>query len=111
MTTILTPAERGDLAERMLPVAARIAAIVHGDGDARDVAHALDPLDRLELVAVIVALGALANPDQHLAKALAFITWDEHGHTSTTPDCGRYTVRSLIPSTAVTPNSYALRTA
>lgn len=108
---LLTPAERGDLADRMLPVAARVAAIVHGDGDARDIAHALDPLDRIELVAVIVALGAFADPDQRLSKALAFITWDEHGHRAEPLDCGRYTVRSLIPSTAVTPNGYTLRTA
>lgn len=99
----LTASERGDLAERMLPVAARIAAIVHGDGDAKDIAHALDQLDRIELIAVIVALGALADPDQTIADALGFITWDEEGNTvpSVLPTSP---VRGLVPAGIVTPS-------
>lgn len=99
----LTASERGDLAERMLPVAARIAAIVHGDGDHRDIAHALDQLDRIELVAVIVALGALADPDQTVADALDFITWDEEGNPTQTV-LPASPVRGLVPSGVVTPS-------
>jgi hypothetical protein len=98
----LTATERGDLAERMLPVAARITAIVHGDGDARDIAHALDQLDRIELVAVIVALGALANPDQAIADALGFITWDEEGR-ELPPVLPNSPVRGLVPAHVATP--------
>lgn len=103
MTTTLTDTERGDLAERMLPVAARITAIVHGDGDAKDVAHAVAELDRIELVAVIVALGALANPDQSIADALSFLTWDEHGRTIKAPGSNK-PVRELVPRHIVTPS-------
>lgn len=99
----LTATERGDLAQRMLPVAARITAIVHGDGDAKDIAHALDPLDRIELVAVIVGLGALADPDRTVAEALAFVTWDEQGLPITPPHRSG-TVRDLIPRNVVTPS-------
>lgn len=84
-TPTLTPAERGDLVERMLPVAAGLVCIVHGDGDHRDVAAQLDPLDRAEFVGLIVALASLADPDRPLAEALAYVTWDEHGQPIEAP--------------------------
>ncbi|NUP24136.1 MAG: helix-turn-helix domain-containing protein [Streptomyces sp.] len=76
---MLTATERGDLIERMLPVAAGLVCIVHGDGDARDVAAQTDHLDRTECVGLIVALASLVNPDRPLSDALAYVTWDEHG--------------------------------
>jgi len=102
--TVLTASERGDLADRMLPVAGRMACIVHGDGDALDVAHALDPLDRVELVAVIVSLAAMVDPDAPLANLLGHVTWDEHGNAAEQPRYGRLTPRSLIPPKTATPS-------
>ena len=102
--TALTAAERGDLANRMLPVAGRLACIAHGDGDARDVAHTLDPLDRVELVAVIVNLAAMVDPDAPLADLLGHVTWDENGMAAETPKYGRLTPRSLVPPKAITPS-------
>jgi hypothetical protein len=105
VTDTLTASERGDLANRMLPVAGRLACIVHGEGDARDIAHALDPLDRIELVAVIVNLAAMVDPDARLADLLGYITWDENGMAATdTPQYGQLTPRSLVPTKSVTPS-------
>lgn len=101
--TMLAPQERGDLAHRMLPVAARLACIARGDGDARDVAHALDVLDRVELVAVIVALAAMVDPDARLADLLGHVTWDEYGLPAEPVDMGRLTLRSLVSYHATTP--------
>lgn len=100
----LTPEERGDLANRMLPVAARLACIAHGDGDVRDVAHALGPLDRVELVAVAVALAAMVDPDARLDDLLGHVTWDEHGMPADPTETGRLTLRSLMPYHTVTPS-------
>jgi hypothetical protein len=88
----------------MLPVAGRLACIVHGEGDARDVAHALDPLDRVELVAVIVNLAAMVDPDARLADLLGYVTWDENGNAAKAPQCGDLTLRSLVPADVVTPS-------
>lgn len=102
---VLTASERGDLANRMLPVAGRLACILHGEGDARDVAHALDPLDRIELVAVIVNLAAMVDPDAPLADLLGYVTWDEHGMAAASqPHYGQLTPRSLVLSKSVTPS-------
>lgn len=86
MTTTLTPAERGDLAERMLPIAAQLACIVHGDGDQQDIRYALGQLDHIERDALIVVLAGLVNPDTALSDALAYITWDESGRPAQPTD-------------------------
>jgi len=83
----MTPTERGDLAERLLPIAAGLACITHGDGDQRDIAHTLQKLDQAERDALIVVLAGLINPDTRLVEALGYITWDETGRPATkTPD-------------------------
>lgn len=78
-----TPAERGDLAERLLPIAAGLACITHGDGDQRDITHTLSQLDQAERDALIVILAGLVNPDTRLTEALGYITWDETGRPAT----------------------------
>lgn len=90
-----TPTDRGDLAERMLPVAARLACIVHGDGAHQDIAHVLDQLDRSELIAVIVDLAAMVNPDTRIDDALSHITYDEHGKPAPALANGKRTLRGL----------------
>jgi len=83
----MTPTEHGDLAERLLPIAAGLACITHGDGDRRDIAHTLQTLDQAERDALIVVLAGLINPDTRLTDALGYITWDETGRPATgTPD-------------------------
>lgn len=102
--TALTDSERADMAARMLPVAARVACIVHGDGGAADIQHATQRLDRVELLGLIVALGALVDPDAQVADVLEFLTWDPEDQER----LKRYaaterTIRSLVPASTVTP--------
>jgi hypothetical protein len=76
---MLTAEQRGDLAERMLPVAAQLACIVHGDGNEQDIRYVLGQLDDVEIPALIVVLAGLVNPDADINDTLAYITWDENG--------------------------------
>lgn len=75
----MTPAEFGDLADRLVPTAAGLACIVHGDGTSHDIAHVLNRLDDQERIALIVVLAGLINPDATLDDTFAYLTWDEHG--------------------------------
>lgn len=76
----MTATRRGDLAERLLPVAARLACVVHGEGGATDVAHILRQLDVAELEALAVILAGLVDPERSVDDALGWVTWDEHGN-------------------------------
>lgn len=80
----MTPAERGDLAARLLPIAAGLACLIHGDGDQRDVHQMITRLDRDERDALIVVLAGLIDPDTSLIDALGYVTWDETGRPATT---------------------------
>ncbi|MBJ6623543.1 hypothetical protein [Streptomyces sp. DHE17-7] len=77
--TRMSPEQRGDLAERMLPEAANLAVLVHGDGGPEDVAQVLAGLDATEKDALIVVLAGLVDPDQPVGKALGWLDHDEHG--------------------------------
>lgn len=97
----MTPAERGDLAERLLPIAAGLACITHGDGNHRDITYTLRQLDQQERDALIVVLAGLINPDTRLVDALGYITWDETGRPATdTPDLSG-TLRDLAVKCSV----------
>jgi hypothetical protein len=91
----VTPEEGGDLVERLLPIAARIACVVNGDGDRHDIDHHTKRLDRQELIALVVLLGAMVDPNARVDDALGFITWDEHGRPAPPKVHGRLTIRSL----------------
>ncbi|MEU0624923.1 hypothetical protein ABZ329_29200 [Streptomyces rubiginosohelvolus] len=82
--TTFTAEQRGDLAEAMLPVAAHLAVLVHGDGGPEDVADALAGLDDAQRTALIVVLAGLVNPDQSMGEALGWLDRTEHG-TLTVP--------------------------
>jgi len=91
----VTPTERGELVERLLPIAAGLACIVHGDGDQRDIAHVLTRLNPAEQVALIVILAGLVDPEAPLAKALGYITWDETGRPAATTALPTGTIRDI----------------
>ncbi|MGK4583462.1 helix-turn-helix domain-containing protein [Kitasatospora sp. HPMI-4] len=78
----MTPTERSDLVERLLPIAAGLACITHGDGGPDDIAQTLADLDQTERDALIVVLAALVDPDTTITDALGYVTWDEHGRPS-----------------------------
>ncbi|MFE1321652.1 hypothetical protein [Kitasatospora phosalacinea] len=88
----LTATERGDLAERLIPIAAALSCVVHGDGDRQAVAHILNQLDPTERDALIVVLAGLVDPEQSLGQALGYLTWDEHGAPAEPPTTAK-TVR------------------
>ncbi|MFD5564471.1 hypothetical protein [Kitasatospora griseola] len=83
---ILTATERGDLAERLVPVAAALACVVHGEGDRRDIAHILNQLDSAERDGLIVVLAGLVDPDQRVDQTLGYLTWDEYGASAARPN-------------------------
>lgn len=72
----MNPEQRGELAERLLPVAARLICLVQDGGGPRDIEQDLARLDGPALAALPVILAALADPDRQIADALAWITWE-----------------------------------
>jgi hypothetical protein len=68
---------RGDLAEEMLPVAARLACIVHGDGGPGEVRAELAALTPEQTTALIVVLAGLVDPQRPVGTALGWLDFDE----------------------------------
>lgn len=91
----MTPTDRGDLAQDLLPTAAHLACLVHGDGDARDIHQTIARLTPHQRDALLVVLAALIDPDQPAAELLDFITWDEEGNTDTHPVYDERTLREI----------------
>ncbi|WP_098007797.1 hypothetical protein [Streptomyces sp. sk226] len=99
--TALTVEQRGDLAEAMLPVAAHLAVLVHGDGGPEDVAAVLGGLDDTQRTTLIVVLAGLVDPDQSMGKMLGWLDRTEHG-ALTVPNWGDTTpLRDLVPDEPV----------
>ncbi|WP_159040982.1 hypothetical protein [Streptomyces sp. FxanaA7] len=97
----LNAEQRGDMVERMLPKAAHLAVLVHGDGGPEDVREALAGLSEAEKNALIVVLAGLVDPDQPVGKALGWLDFNEHGAPIVPPWADRGSVRDLVPETAV----------
>lgn len=77
------------LAERLLPVAAHLVTLVHGDGGRVDVQQALARLDASEKDGLLVVLAGLVDPDQPMGKALGWLEADMPAHSA------RMSVRDL----------------
>lgn len=75
----LSAEQRGDLAEEMLPTAAHLAVLVHGDGGPEDVGEVLAGLSDVQKNALIVVLAGLVDPEQPVGKALGWLAFNEHG--------------------------------
>jgi hypothetical protein len=69
----------------MLPVAAHLSCLVHGDGDRRDIGQVIARLAEGEKDALLVVLAGLVPPDVPLGWLLAYLTWDEHGKAASPP--------------------------
>ncbi|MFC7794584.1 hypothetical protein [Streptomyces cinereoruber] len=91
----LSAQDRGDLAERMLVDAARLATIVHGDGTAEDVARITSRLDRQQMDALVVVLAGLVDPDRPLGALLCWMEFDEHGKAAKPDLADRRTLRTI----------------
>lgn len=93
----LNAQQRGDLAEQMLPVAANLAVLVHGDGGPEDVAQVLASLDQRQKDALIVVLAGLVDPEQPVGKALGWLDFNEHGSVVVPSWSEESSVRDLAP--------------
>ncbi|KPI31400.1 hypothetical protein OV320_2616 [Actinobacteria bacterium OV320] len=94
----LNAAQRGDLAESMLPVAAHLAVLVHGDGGPEDVSAVIHGLTDTEKDALIVVLAGLVDPEQPMGKALGWLDFNEHGSLTVPPSWSEAgTIRDLVP--------------
>ncbi|MFB7738275.1 hypothetical protein ACFC08_28585 [Streptomyces sp. NPDC056112] len=99
--SVLTAEQRGDLAEQILPVAAHLAVLVHGDGGPEDVAEVLAGLDDTSKNALIVALAGLVDPEQPVKKALGWLDFNEHGNLTVPASWSESrSVRDLAPEPA-----------
>lgn len=96
--SLMTAEERGDMVEELLPQAANLVALVHGDGGPRDIHQALARLDATQKEALLVILAALVDPDQPMSRALGWVDFDEHGRTIVPPAWEQHaTLRDLVP--------------
>lgn len=68
----MTTEQRGDLAQEMLPEAANLAMLVHGDGGPEDIAEVLARLDDTQKNALIVVLAGMVDPEQPVGKGLSW---------------------------------------
>ncbi|WP_399559387.1 hypothetical protein [Streptomyces chartreusis] len=100
--SVLSPEQRGDLAEQMLPVAAHLAVLVHGDGGPEDVREVLDGLDAGQKDALLVVLAGLVDPEQPVGKALGWLDFNEHGSVVVPSWSEHSSVRDLAPEPADT---------
>ncbi|MET8585679.1 hypothetical protein ABZX39_33150 [Streptomyces collinus] len=95
--SILTAEQRGDLAEQMLPVAAHLAVLVHGDGGPEDVAEVLADLDDTQKNALLVVLAGLVDPEQPVGKALTWLDVTKHGALPAEAWMGQRPLREHAP--------------
>lgn len=93
----LNAQQRGDLAEQMLPVAANLSVLVHGDGGPEEVRDVLAGLDETQKNALIVVLAGLVDPDQPVGKALGWLDFNEHGALTVPSWSEQSSVRDLVP--------------
>ena len=98
--SFLSVEQRGDLAEQMLPVAAHLAILVHGDGGPEDVAEVLAGLDATQKDALLVVLAGLVDPEQPVGKALGWLDFNEHGSLTVPSWSEQRSVRELAPEPA-----------
>ena len=68
----LSAQRRGDLVESMLPVAANLAVLVHGEGGPEDIADVLSGLDDAAKNALIVVLAGMVDPEQPVGRRLSW---------------------------------------
>jgi hypothetical protein len=96
--SVRTAEERADMVEELLPQAANLVALVHGDGGPRDIHQALARLDATQKEALLVILAALVDPDRPMSRALAWVDFDEYGRTVVPPAWSQHgTIRDLAP--------------
>ncbi|WP_228981383.1 hypothetical protein [Streptomyces sp. DH12] len=96
--TALSAEERGDLVEALLPVAAHVVTLVHGDGGPQDVQQVFAGLDAVQKDALLVVLAGMVDPERPVGDLLGWVSFDEHGRTIVPPAWAvRTTLRDMAP--------------
>lgn len=95
--SVMTPEQRGDLAEAMIPVAANLVTLVHGDGGPEDVQEVLTSLDPRQKDALLIVLAGLVDPDQPISKALGWLEFTEDRDLAVPPWSEKKRIRDLAP--------------
>jgi len=81
----------------MLPIAAALSEITHGDGGAQDVEWILGKLNPGEWPALVTVLASMVDPDSQLVDVLGYVTWDANGSPLRERPNLSGTVRDLAP--------------
>lgn len=100
MSAELTPEERGDLVEALLPEAAGLAVGVREE-TSEEIGARLAGLSRHELEALAVVLAAMVDPDRGLREALGWVDFDEFGERLHWVPKGSRAVRDISPDRVV----------
>lgn len=95
--SVMSAEQRGDLAEAMIPVAANLVTLVHGDGGPEDVQEVLAGLDAQGKDALLIVLAGLVDPDQPISKALGWLEFTEDRDLAVPPWSEKQRVRDLVP--------------
>jgi len=75
----LSAGQRADLVRQTLPVAAHLAALVHGDGGPEDIAEVLGGLDDAAKNALIVTLAGMVDLERPVGRGLSWTAVTTHG--------------------------------
>lgn len=95
--SVLTVEQRGDMAEALLPVAAHLVTLVHGDGGPEDVRDVLAALTAQQKDALLVVLAGLVDPEQPVGKALGWLEFTEERDLVVPPWAEHTRIRELAP--------------
>lgn len=74
-----TPAAKARQADRLIPVATDLACLVHGDGDAGDIANLISSVKRPDVAALLVVLAAMVDVDRTTDEVLGWAAWEPRG--------------------------------
>ncbi|WP_147992532.1 hypothetical protein [Streptomyces sp. t39] len=85
------------MVEDLLPAAAHLVTLVHGDGGPRDVHQALASLSSSDKDVLLIVLAGLVNPDQPMSKALGWLDFNEFGEAVVPAWGASETLRDLVP--------------
>ncbi|OPC84158.1 hypothetical protein B4N89_27415 [Embleya scabrispora] len=90
--------------ESLIPLAARLIVLVHGEGGRSDIGEFLAGLSDDERWALLVVLAAMVNPDRSLGAALGWVAWDERGDPGALGLADTRTIRDVAPDVEAEPS-------
>lgn len=96
--------QRGGLVEEMLPVAANLAVLVHGEGGPEDIAQVLAGLDEGQKNALIVVLAGMVDLDQPVGRGLSWTAVTKNQALPTGAWMDQKPIREHAPEIVEEPN-------